>query len=223
MNYIICTTGRARSSVLMIYLKQLGAGYPDVWCNSWFNRQRDFYDLDELCKFIQSRKTDGHVGLRTTWSGIQAVCNTHNLKIKKFFDKALPNAKYIYFTRDNLRQTTETLFYEYTQMFDGTSNIIPGKDIEKSLVDFAIEESCWEIFFEKNNISPLHIKCEDLIVNKEKALRKVLDFLDIEYPNGISITDKSKDAMTNHEEVQRWYDTTMKRYLKVMGVQHAKT
>ena len=97
MNYIICTTGRARSSVLMYYLKQLGAGYPDEWTNPWFNRQRDFYDLDELCKFVRRHLTDGHIGMRISFGELKSVCSVHSIKAKAFFDKALPDAKLIYF------------------------------------------------------------------------------------------------------------------------------
>lgn len=222
MNYIICTTGRARSSILMGYLKQLGAGFPDEWLNPWFNSQRDFFDLDALCQFIQKRNVDGFCGMRTTFTGVTTACRVHKITLKQLVDKALPDAKYIYFTRDNLRQITESLYYENIQRFDDVPKVIPSKDIEAALVEYAISESCWEIYFQKYNITPLRITYEDLADARDMTLLKVLSFLGLDYPEGIQLVEKGgmrvKDGLTNNEEVDVWYTATMRRYLNLLGV-----
>ena len=202
----------------MYYLKQLGAGYPDEWTNPWFNRQRDFYDLDALCDFVRRHITDGHIGMRISFGELKSVCSVHSIKAKAFIDKCLPNAKYIYFTRNNLRQAVEALYYEQIQQFMGEPKVYPKYDIEKRLTDLAVEESSWEILFEKYQIEPIRVSCEDLVFNPEATCKKVLRCLDIDYPKGIRLIDRKKDALTNHEGVEAWYNETLKRYLKIMGV-----
>lgn len=216
MNYIICTTGRARSSVLMFYLKQLDAGYPDEYLNEWFNRKRDIYDLDDVCRFIQKRNNDGFGAMRTTFTGLMRICNIHKITIKQLFDKALPNAKYIYFTRNNLRQIVESLYYEQVQMFDDLPRVLPRKDIEKTLIHYATEETCWELFFEKYNIDPLRITCENLVKHRDYTLKEVCSFIGKTYPENINLRDRTNDALTNHDQVESWYQETMKRYINLL-------
>lgn len=216
MNYIVCTTGRGRSSVLMFYLKQLGAGFPEVWTNPWFNRERDFSDFQALCAFIQSREVDGHCAMRMTWQALLEVCKTHNVKAKAFFDRCLPNAKYIYFTRDNLCQAVESIYYQCIQTLDAPPDFLPRKDIESMLIDYATDETCWELFFSKYQIQPLRVSCEALIEDQEATCRRILEFLGIRYPEGRQLRDRSTDMLMNHQEVEAWYTRMLRRYVEVI-------
>ena len=215
MNYVICSTGRARSSVLMTYMKQLGSGYPDEWTNSWFNKHRDHKDLNEVIKHIHKRKTDGHISLRITWSGLLKICRQHNIKSKEFFDKAVPDAKYILFTRDELSQSVESLYYKISQSFSDSLDIVPHVDIDKHMTDLAIDLTCWEIFFDTHNIKPHRVRCEDLLKDREGTCQKVLEFLGIPYTHN-ALEDRSKDMDLNHSDIQRWYNQSISRYLNVM-------
>lgn len=217
MNYIICTTARGRSSVLKAYLKQLGAGFPDAWTNPWFNRERDFYNLDALCTYIQNRATDGHCGLRMHWDALKKVCKTHNITAKAFFDKCLPEARFIYFTRNNLHQVTETIYYEHTQLFDEPFDFAPIKDIQKRLITLAKQQASWETLFSRYNITPCRVSCEALIEDTEKTCRRVLEFLEIEYPDNIQLIDYTHDALVNHPDILKWCDSVIKNYLELIN------
>lgn len=216
MNYIIASTGRARSSILARYLKQVNAGYADVWLNSWFNALRDYYDLDALCRFIRNKSHDGRCALRLTWDMLRNVCHTHNISAKTFFEKSVPDAQFIYFTRNNLSQTTETLYYKHTQMFDDPPDFIPFKDIEKSIISYAKDESSWESLFDTYSITPYRITYEELLADTPLVLKNILNFLDTPYPDDIELVDLSKDALVGSSEVKNWYDRKIRRFIDRM-------
>ena len=215
MNYVICTSGRARSSVLMKYLKQLGAGFPEEWTNSWFAKRRNIKDYKALVKYIQSRDVDGHTALRITWVGLLRLCTIHNIKAKPFFDDCLPDAKFIYFTRDELAQVTESIYYQVTAEFSDsvdTSKIVPSGQIDEHLTELATQATCWELFFQRNEITPHRVKAEDLFIDAEGTCKQVLEFLEIPY-NGQELEKRNRDLQTNHEEVEHWYNQTIQRFL----------
>lgn len=211
MNYIICTTPRARSSVLMRYLKQLGAGYADAWLNPWFDALRDADNPEAHYTFIKSRETDGHCGIRVTWGALSNFCKKNNIKTKAFFDTILPDAKFIYFTRDVLRQVVEAVFYESVNMFDDPLTTVPIQNIHSMLKEYAIAMTAWELFFEKYDIQPCRIQCEDLIDNKESTCKHVMESLGIPYPSDITLRDRTRDALYQNKEVDKWYNRVIKK------------
>ena len=217
MNYVICSSGRARSSVLMHFLKQLGAGLPDEWTNPWFYSQFEAGNFDALCRFIQSREIDGHTGLRMTWKGLIRVCYIYDCKAKPFFDAALPGAKFIYFERDNLAQTVESVYYEQLQMFDDVPSYVPAKRIEEMLVECALDGSSWEMFFAENNIKPYRLTYEQLIADRNSACLGVLRFLAIRPPEQLFLQDyKTYDNLNDVEDIGLWYNEFMKRYERII-------
>lgn len=217
MRYVICSTGRARSSVLMRYLKQLGAGLADVWTNPWFYSEFEVGNFEALCKFVGSRNVDGHVGLRMTWKGLVQVCRMYQTEAMPFFHTALPDAKFIYFERDNLAQVVESIYYEQVQMFDDVPTFLPHKAIETALIECAEEGTSWEMFFSRHGIQPYRLTYEDLISDRNSVCLDVLKFLGIPPPKSITLHEKKNpNDLTLNPAVRDWYNGFMQRYIDII-------
>ena len=201
----------------MSYLKQLGAGFPDEWTNPWFYSKFEAGDFDALCRFVGSRDVDGFTGLRVTWRGMMQLCRIYDVKASEFFDKALPDAKFIYFERDNLAQALESVYYEQMQMFDDVPSYLPSQRIEEMLVEYAVDGSAWEMFFSEYGVDPLRMMYEDLLKNRNMECNRVLQLLGLPVSDEKFLSNyKTFDGVTDVEEVNEWYKRFMNRYEKII-------
>ena len=223
-NYYIVTEGRAGSSLICDYLKQLGVGWPNAWFDFRCQSQEEYREL------IESKRIDGILASKLSWGPIR-YANTnyiHDMQAHKFLTELIPNAKWIYLTRrnkvhqalsrikhlvlDSSHVRSDDQMKEYKSKDELLLNQpVPIGDIKNRIETHATESLGWEVFFDYYDILPMRIIFEDFIANKQQTIQDVCDFLGVE--RDVEIEDKLRSTHSPVNEY--WYNETMKGFHKL--------
>lgn len=174
MNYLICSTGRARSGVLASYLRHLKIGNPD----EFYERLRFDWNMrpQETAQLIKERTVNGVFGMRMVWSHVACMQESlGGLTIKQFVDKYMPDPHYIFMTRCPIKQAVESVMYGmrkegktfHRKFFDTDAAI-------KRMTRIVIGNTAWQMFFKRHDITPIKLDANKLEVNPISELRSLL-------------------------------------------------
>ena len=197
MNYLICSTGRARSGVLASYLRQLTIGMPD----EFYEQLRfDLYQKEtetEVREFLENRRVNGTFGMRMVWSHIHCMHQTLGLTLKEFVDTYIPNPKYIFMTRDPIKQAVESVMYGIRKN-DKPFELkhFDFDDALKRMARIVIGNVAWSVFFEKHKIIFIKVDANELEVDPVTVLSNLLVEMDIPVDN-VSVKNHFKDSLMN--------------------------
>lgn len=191
LNYIICSTGRARSGVLTAYLKQLQYGAPDEFFEvARFNILNK--PLVELKPFIESKRVDGIFGMRIVWSHLRRLYEKHGIGMSRFIEEYVPDPKIIFLQRDPIEQAIEVNY--------DTPEAIPSR-----IAEIVKCNTAWELFFKQNHITPFRMRSEDLCEYPEISVRKVVYFLNRGISPDIELKNIFHDHLTQHQQKPRLF------------------
>ena len=211
-NYFIVSTGRGRSGALNYSLNIVGCGKP----NDYFLAERwDTYKngINGLGDFLESKRVNGFLGIRTVWQHIRDMHKFTGLKLKEFMDTYMLDAKFIFVTRDPLRQTLEGMYIYYERHPDykvPDALFIEKEKVETRLSRIIYGYAAWELFFETHNIEPYRLRVDDLVAAPEIIVPSVCQFLEYELPKNARLTEGFKDRYSTLPVIEELYDIYMK-------------
>ena len=207
LNYIVLSTGRARSGVLTKYLAQLGVGDP----NEYYEKLR--FDLHkcstepEVKEWLSQKRKNDILGMRMVGSHIRCMHNRLGIRLKEFINTYLPNAVYIHQTRDPVRQAIES---QLCCIDRGKQEAFCKEILKKRVCQIVISNAAYEAYFKKHQITPILINAFDLEENPIPTVQNVLDGLGLDIK-----ADRIRPEFTDKymsKEGNRIYETLFKRY-----------
>ena len=197
MNYLICSTGRARSGVLANYLRKLKCGAPD----EFYERVRfDLYtlqDSDKVQSFLEEYRVNDIFGMKMVWSHVSQMHKTLGLTLKEFIDAYMPNPKCLFVVRDPMKQAVESVIYGMKKQelpFD--KKHFDFDAAKQRMTRIVLGNTAWVLFFEKNHIDPIIVDANMLEQAPNPVVQNILGVL------GVDITMKNlnnnfKDSLMN--------------------------
>ena len=230
ISYFICATPRSGSTLLCEALRNTGlAGNPDEYFGPMhIARWNEKWKTDTGHEYLQ-RVLEHGTGINRVWgakvmrlywqnflsllkSVNESGSKTETARLENFF----PKPKYIFITRRNkVRQAVSWLkflqgsawFWEKEEPQKLENLEFKPEVIDGFLQETAIHESAWLEFFESTGTRPYIVVYEDLVETYEETAKGILDYLGIEYPNGMRFAErrlkKQADALSD-EWVQRY-------------------
>ena len=198
MNYLICSTGRARSGVLASYLRQLKIGSPDEFYEKLRFVLWTMDTPEEVKGFLEAHRVNGIFGMRMVWSHVRTMHNTLGLTIQEFIGTYIPNPKYIFMKRDPIKQAVESVMYGMRK--DGKPFESKYFDLDaarKRMTRIVVGNTAWQMFFEKHNITPIHIDANLLELNPVEELRSLLIAMELPYNDVPVINNHFRDDLMN--------------------------
>ena len=198
MNILLVTGGRTGSSLLNAYLRQLGIGKPQAWLDTKFFESP--YTLDDIHTFLETKRKNDILAVKASWWYFLEICEKLDISLKELLDTCLPNPKVIYLTRrDRVHQGLSRVkhmmldkshVYNPDQMVDYKSREtelesadVPVDRIREQILATCYGQIAYEIFFQEYKIEPYRLAFEDFVADKVGTCRKILKWLDIEYPD----------------------------------------
>ena len=198
MNILLVTGGRTGSSLLNAYLRQLGVGKPQAWLDTKFFESP--YTLDDITAFLETKRKDDILAVKGSWWYFLEICEKLDVTLKTLLDTCLPNPKVIYLTRrDRVHQGLSRVkhlmhqkshVYNQEQMIDykkaelDLNDVkVPIEKIREQMLATCYGQIAYEIWFQKYGIEPYRLAFEDFIADKVGTCKKILAWLDIEYPD----------------------------------------
>lgn len=207
MNYIILSTGRARSGVLCNYLRQLKCGMPD----EFYERVRfDLYthtNHDNVADWLEDYRDNGILGMRIVFSHIRTMHNSLGLTLKEFIDTFLIDAHYILHTRDPHLQAIESQLYEIDK---GKRDRFCHKTMKNRVAKIVIQECAYRKFFQKNGIKPIIVDGNKLEKCPMATMKKVIHSLG--YDAVTNFKSRFHDAYMNAER-DKIYNSVFKGFV----------
>lgn len=192
VNYIICSTPRSGSTLLAEGLKSTQvAGNPHEYFNidhqSDYHKRWNFKSVQEYITLLKKN--------RATSNGVFGFKIHFNQFAKAFKEEPLEGCfsdlKFIFLTRSNKIAQGISLEIAY-QTNQWSSNFNKDKkakfnfkDIKKRVDNISSQETNWKNYFDENNIEPLVLDYDNLELNYEISIKKVLNFLDLDYQKPI--------------------------------------
>ena len=197
MNYLICSTGRARSGVLANYLRKLKCGAPD----EFYERVRfDLYrleDSDKVKSFLEEYRVNDIFGMKMVWSHVSQMHKTLGLTLKKFIDDYLPNPRYLFVVRDPMKQAVESVIYGMKkQELPLDKQHFDFDAATQRMIRIVLGNTAWVLFFEKNNIDPIYVDSNALEQDPNPVVQDVLDTLGVDLPMK-TLSNNFKDSLMN--------------------------
>ena len=216
MNYLICSTGRARSGTLANYLRKLGCGKPD----EFYERVRfDLYKIQkpaEVQAYLEEYRVNGIFGMKMVWSHVRTMHETLGLQLKEFIDTYIPDSKYIYMKRDPFKQAIESVMYGIRKAGKPFKTDNFCMDTARArVVRIIIGYQAWELFFEKNNIDPIRVKAEDLEKDPTPVCATILKDLGVQIELK-PLKNTFADSLMN-EFRDKMYKQFLRRYQLLMS------
>lgn len=192
-NYFLTATGRARSGALNHSLKVVGCGNP----NDYFlpDRWPEFYagGIEGIRPFLESKRVNGFLGVRAPWGGhIGEMCAFLKITFTEFIERYMPDPKFVYVTRDPLRQALELRYIEYDQSPDYDDPVAAIRADKENVyirqAQVLRAHQAWQTFFEMKEIEPYRMSTYDLIASPEIIVPAVCEFLGYELPTDAHLT-----------------------------------
>ena len=214
MEYLILSVGRARSGVLAAYLREIGCGKPDEFFEvARFVILRDTLRATELREFIETHRHNGIFGMRLVWSHVSAMYHRLGIGIHAFVKTFLPEAKFIFVTRDPFRQAIESAIEACSQP---DPEAPPLKWIEGRVAQIITGYQAWEDYFQCYGIHPHRIRAEDY-AEDPMHMRTVADFLGYDSAGEVLTENRFDDDLTTHPLVGVWYRKCLHTYISMIG------
>ena len=203
--YVICATQRTGSHLLCDLLSQTKiAGRPrEHYFKKEVHSEQEYFDQ------IWNESVVDNVG------GFQIMADKIPTLLKFISYKNIYINKYIWLQRkDKIRQAISWLKAKKLKLYfnDGLSEAefkhmeekisISLEEIQNQILKIALYEVAWHRYFVKHKITPYIIYYEDIELETSwnKEIEKILDFLDIDYTQPISISTKRKRQSTTFNE-----------------------
>lgn len=208
MNYLILSTGRARSGVLCNYLRQIGVGEPD----EFYEKARyvlyvhsDHYDVKD---WLESKRHNSILGMRMVFSHIRTMYDALGLTLKEFVDIFLPGAKYILQTRDPYLQAIESQLYELDK---GKRDRFCNETLKKRVAKIVVQNQAYRNYFVKHKITPVLVDGNDLEKDCLNTMQKVLYQLELNF-SADNLKPRFHDAYMNAARDKR-YNSVFERFV----------
>lgn len=181
MNYLICSTGRARSGVLAKNLRSLNVGAPDEFYEHARFDLHTLSDAESVRDYLEAQRVDGILGMKMVWSHVRKMHQSLGLALGEFVETYLPEAKFLYVTRDPFKQGIESTIYTmHQQGVPLRRSHFCKETAQRRIVRVIIGMQAWEIFFEKYGVSPVRVDAEALQEMPQAVMQFVLDALGVE-------------------------------------------
>jgi LPS sulfotransferase NodH len=219
-SYLICSIPRSGSTLLCGLLTGTGvAGAPDEFFNPAYMRVRmqrwGVETTDEFVTQLLARKTgpNGVFGVKAHWSQYKRAFGGADPR------QIFPGLRLIYiYRRDRLRQAVSWARAKQTSRFRSDQRVpterqatFNAEDITHVLNRIERLDELWAGLFDRLGVAPHAVVYEDLVADRDGALRKVLGHIGIEPPVGLRVRtpvlERQADALTE-EWVERYVAET---------------
>ena len=197
MNYLICSTGRARSGVLASYLKKLECGAPD----EFYERVRfDLYKIQEnaaVQTYLEEYRVNGILGIKMVWSHVSQMHKTLGLTLKQFIDTYMPNPKYLFVVRDPIKQAVESVIYGMKkQELPFEKRHFDFSAATQRMTRIILGNTAWTLFFRKYDIEPICVDANKLEQDPIPVVQDILSALGVD--GAIEkLSNNFKDSLMN--------------------------
>ncbi|HLJ66703.1 MAG TPA: Stf0 family sulfotransferase [Chloroflexota bacterium] len=237
-SYLVCYTSRSGSTFLSEALVNTGvAGRPEEYFNStaratlgapvWIEDWRTKSVSEALAAIVEYGTTENGVfGAQVGWWQLSSV--TEQLRrqtgdrttpMAQIIGGLFPNLRYIWVTRrDKVRQAVSLskAYQSDAWMSQGGAGSRPESPrfnfhfVTGALREIIEHEAAWSGYFASAGIVPHTVVYEDLALDYEPTVRRVLEFLEIRLPEGYVFPaprmQKQADAVSE-EWVRRYYES----------------
>jgi LPS sulfotransferase NodH len=240
ISYVVASIQRSGTHLLCSILRSTGiAGSPaehflskpgETWEKRWGAPSRVAYVQQVL---RQNTAADGVFGTVVMWSYfermlqmLQEIPAYKNLNGAQLLAAVFGNPKYIWMRRGNhveqavsWAMACQTGVWAQTGEEKSQPRTVPEFDfkvIDEWCNRIAAHEAGWENYFRENQIEPLVLFYEDVVVSHRAAAERVLEFLGLPFPPGMKIPPPAveKQATRISEE---WAESYLKLKRKKTG------
>jgi LPS sulfotransferase NodH len=204
LSYTIWFTQRTGSQLLCRALQGTGiAGKPDEWLHSWLENQRSGTPAELQTKLWKNGSTaNGVFALKQgfyepNFSQLLEVfrtfpdCPPHEPNRIRIWEHAFPNHRHIFMTRRNKVRLAVSWWKavqtkEWHRLPGASGKAIDRLDgysfeaIESLYCQAVMREAGLQELFSEGGIAPLTLVYEDFILEYERTVRKVLEFLGLD-------------------------------------------
>jgi LPS sulfotransferase NodH len=217
LSYLICSIPRSGSSFLCELLASTGiAGAPTEFFHpdkmARLKRRWGIDTMEEYLRALLARKTspNGVFGAKAHWGQYEPAFGEADPR------RLFPNVRVIFITRrDHLRQAVswvralQTLHWAATDRprVERAAEFDPDH-ITRKLGRITREEGFWADLFERYGIAPHNVVYEDLIADRRRTLREVLEFIGVEPP-----VDLPVDPVRLERQADQLSEQWVERYL----------
>lgn len=211
MNYLILSTGRARSGVVASYLRKLGCGAPDEFYEQARFHLHTIAEPEGIKEYIEERRVNGIFGMKMVWSHVRKMNEVLRLKLKPFIDTYVPSPRYIFVTRDPIKQGIESVMYGMRKA--GVAEKVDhfDKGAAWTRIQRAITGNhAWEFFFQKYGIRPIRVDSDTLEKDPNPVIEEIIKKLgvDIEMRH---LDNSFRDSLMNPFR-DKMYERFLRRY-----------
>ena len=232
MNYIIVTEGRAGSTLLCQYLRQMGIGDPKTYLSSDFDKDANTVEL--MAEHLKAQRVDGILGVKVSWGILMKLDKDYNLNMNthQFLNAVCPNAKYLYCTRndrvhqalsrikhlkmDQSHVSTPESYQKYREKeTEKLLNMsVPVNEIYDRIQLNIRGHKAFDIYFKGYKVPYLEVVFEDLVAKRDSALENVCKFLDM--PLRLDLLEDKLRA-THTEINDKWHNKILGGYHKLIA------
>lgn len=215
VSYIVGSVPRSGSTLLCELLAATGlAGNPAEFFSPYTIRvSMDRWGVETLDRYVHelfARETgsNGVFGAKVHWAQYEATFGNGDPR------PLFPGLRWVYITRrDRLRQAVSWVRAQQTGKFHAQdparaeSPVFDHGRITQMLRRIAREEQLWEALFENHGFDPHRVVYEDLVADREAAVRAVLALLGVETPADLHIPQPGLERqadLVSDEWVERY-------------------
>jgi trehalose 2-sulfotransferase len=167
--------------------------------------RRSLEEFPELVITLGS-SPNGTFGLIVMWpylqdivANFQTLPRYSGLDACELFERIFSNPKYIWLTRrDKIRQAISWVKAKQTGVWIRRKDAPDERPLQPKFDFFCINhhyrqavaaDAAWESYFQTHNIESLEVVYEDLVEDRERVAKQVLNHLNIPYPQNITYDD----------------------------------
>lgn len=225
--YIICATPRSGSTLLCKILRETHlVGYPEEALTSAYLQQiQPGLEISRV-ELLQQLPTayatpNGIFGIKIMWPQVaQIVTSCHvlpgcqGLNAHEIFQHFFPGLRYIWIRRhDQEQQAVSLAIAQQTQKWSskhaqtGSDPVFNFYQIYDGYSASVYFDQQWQLFFKEHQLQPLELYYEDLIQDFTGETRRILDYLEVEYPADFQVTQaplKKQSGNLNQQWLQHY-------------------
>ncbi|HZU14541.1 MAG TPA: Stf0 family sulfotransferase [Chloroflexota bacterium] len=248
LSYFVCFTPRSGSTLLCEALHNTGvAGHPEEYFNRltgayvgdplWKQEENSVHGHEYFERVLAWGTTpNGVFALKVAASHLEVMDSTlrlmlpdNNGTLHERIAAAVPNAKYLLVTRrDKVKQAVSLVKAKQTGRWMARRSERPQKHrvaynfhlIDSAVREILDEEAYWARYFARAGIMPHCIVYEDLVLDTPRALRGVMEYLNISLPRDF-ILPASRLSRQADEVSASWvqrYETAVQGRTKIRNL-----